>query len=512
MQVALAKLKDGLSAFSGLAALAYACGYLAMRSRARALGTDPMLGLVDEAYVFAGFRFALVTMLALLVGLPLLLLIRRILAAMGSSKGSPGVLDWGLLALVAFGLLLQLVFALGVQGLLLHERASAGWLAGAALGTNGGGTLATLLFTIVSAGLVIWCLRVLGHPTASTFASVLMLVTTMQLLLLPVLHGLFFADRVVRVIEPPPIVAAGTVGPVAIVERSSSRATLLACSPSGKRRLVSVEFKALDGAPVVAIEPLQAFLGRLPCKAVQVAILARSARSIELLLGGLRDPVILATKRSKKPAKSNEAPAQPFWVTVVDYLKIGFENISSLGESGVAQGVVKVVNLSENTRTTRVIGTAAGLSWPVVAEDGTVYALQGRQAMRFGPGSNTGEALGLPRDWIKLLGVGADGSLIGLVSGGTIGRPAVQRRTGEFVVQPEVQSAEERKRIALLTQESRRFADGYELRVDRVGRGFDIFVRNPRGGVENISNCAGARCGQPSLSTDRKMLAFVESR
>ena len=61
-----------LTALSGFA---YSCGYLVVRARARALGTDPGFSLIDQAYVFAGFRFVLAVLFALLVmALPLLLL------------------------------------------------------------------------------------------------------------------------------------------------------------------------------------------------------------------------------------------------------------------------------------------------------------------------------------------------------------------------------------------------------------------------------------------------------
>ena len=47
--------------------LAYVSGYLALRARAHALGTDPGFKLVDEAYVFAGFRFVFITFMVFLI-------------------------------------------------------------------------------------------------------------------------------------------------------------------------------------------------------------------------------------------------------------------------------------------------------------------------------------------------------------------------------------------------------------------------------------------------------------
>ena len=53
----------------------YACGYLVMRGRAYALGTDPGFSLIDQAYVWAGIRLLLMLLFAVLLSaLPVLLL------------------------------------------------------------------------------------------------------------------------------------------------------------------------------------------------------------------------------------------------------------------------------------------------------------------------------------------------------------------------------------------------------------------------------------------------------
>ncbi|TMJ42296.1 MAG: hypothetical protein E6G90_19215 [Alphaproteobacteria bacterium] len=75
-----------LTAASGAA---YACGYLVLRARARALGTDPGFTLIDQAYVFAGFRFVLILLFALLVTAPLLLLLRIVGRLAGSLEPGP---------------------------------------------------------------------------------------------------------------------------------------------------------------------------------------------------------------------------------------------------------------------------------------------------------------------------------------------------------------------------------------------------------------------------------------
>src|ERR1700758_1238013 len=71
-------VKNAAIVLTSLAGAAYGCGYLVVRARARALGTDPGFALVDQAYVFAGFRFVLALLFALLITVLPLLLLREI--------------------------------------------------------------------------------------------------------------------------------------------------------------------------------------------------------------------------------------------------------------------------------------------------------------------------------------------------------------------------------------------------------------------------------------------------
>src|SRR5262245_15956810 len=112
-------------AVTALSALAYACGYLTRAARARALGTDPDLALISQAYVYTGFRFGLFTLLAFLVVLPLVILLRAV-AERISSALRPDVLAWVQIAAVAVLAVLTLVWygtTLRVSDTLLHPAA-----------------------------------------------------------------------------------------------------------------------------------------------------------------------------------------------------------------------------------------------------------------------------------------------------------------------------------------------------------------------------------------------------
>src|SRR5512143_1519730 len=64
------------AALATVSTLGYASGYIVLRARAYALGTDPNFTFLDETYVFTGFRFLFVALIALLVAAPVLLLVR----------------------------------------------------------------------------------------------------------------------------------------------------------------------------------------------------------------------------------------------------------------------------------------------------------------------------------------------------------------------------------------------------------------------------------------------------
>jgi len=249
----------GLSAkgwsIAALCSLGYAAGYLALRARAFALGIDPALGLLDEVYVFAGFRFALVTAFALLIVSPLVF---------GTARfGTAVSRRWPLVELAALPPSMLLVFGqldvLSAHDVLL--RASEGPWAQAVLGRNSNGVLLTLAATMHAALLLIWLRARWRFRRDSTM--VLALLAAVQVALLPLINGIFFAERNVRVIELKMSPELDLSEPVAMVFAGSGTSTLLAADARGQRRLVNVKSDSLLGAPVVQVESLGTFVERL---------------------------------------------------------------------------------------------------------------------------------------------------------------------------------------------------------------------------------------------------------
>jgi hypothetical protein len=143
-------------------AVSYAGGYLALRSRAHALGTDPGFTLLDQAYVFAGFRFALITLVALLVISPLLILVKVVAKTTAQVIKPPGLKIIAALAAVALAILTLVSFrTLLVEGVLLadpaaHENAVQRALISGVLGKGTVGVFVILAATSTAAVTVLW--------------------------------------------------------------------------------------------------------------------------------------------------------------------------------------------------------------------------------------------------------------------------------------------------------------------------------------------------------------------
>jgi hypothetical protein len=248
-----------LTALSGAG---YACGYLAVRARARALGTDPGFALIDQAYVFAGFRFALMLLLALLLTAPLLLVLRW---AGGMADALPARQRDAIEAVAAVfagaATIWAYIATLGVNGVLLAP--AAGWLAEAALERNNYGVLVLLGTTALGSATLLWFN---GHWIRAggldPLGVVLLLIGALLLILLPVQHGVFYADRTARQLDRIPEGVSGLTLPIWLVDRGAAdRVVLYGRAADGRARLVTTTAAKLDGIGVIAVDSLSAAVG-----------------------------------------------------------------------------------------------------------------------------------------------------------------------------------------------------------------------------------------------------------
>ena len=488
-----------VAVFSGVS---YACGYLALRARAWAFGTDPPFGLVDEIYVFAGFRFFLSIIVALLILLPVLLAVIAAAGWIGARPRGAGPLAWLGVAILALGAIAQLQ-VLGIHGLLLNEDAAATPLGQAALSSNG---LALSLWLLAVAGTALSILWLSRRRRADALGATIGLVAALHLLFLPAVQGILFADRYVRILDRAPASVAEFTGPTAIVDRGGGKAVLLGFVAGGHRRLVTVDEKDLNGIGIGGVMPIDQFLG------------ARAATATMMLLLQVPpdgQPPTPPASSGRVPAiaqgKPSDRVSTTFWGAVVDQLKHTLKNIGSLGEGGASQGRIFVADLSRPQTPARALSVNSELSWPVMSPDGTVYALRNGQLGRL-DGAGKLVPVGPQQErWMKLIGVRADGTVLGLVTAPPFGRPAMLA-DGRLELGPPPATPELRRQHGVVIQESREYDGGRQVRVarsERGGRGFDVYYSSAGHSRVNVSDCGNDLCGQPSLSPDGSKILFI---
>jgi len=246
----------------GLSGVAYACGYLVLRARSRALGTDPGFAFIDQAYVFAGFRFALALLFSLLVMVPALLALYAVGRLLG--KLEPRRLyAVEVLAAVLLGsaTVSAYVETLGVSGLLLAP--SSNWIGDAALGRNNYGTAIQLMTTGAAAATALWLnARFMRRNDLDGLGAVLVLIGALLLVLLPMQHGVFNADRNARRLDRVPEGLTGIEPPIWLVDRGASdRVVLYGHAADGQGRLMTLKQDKLDGIAATGVSALGTAVG-----------------------------------------------------------------------------------------------------------------------------------------------------------------------------------------------------------------------------------------------------------
>lgn len=478
--------------------LGYITGYLAMRARAFALGSDPVFALVDAAYVFAGFRFLFVTLLLLLAAMPVVFLLRWGLRSAKTLWSPPQqIVDWvgvGLLTVAVLWIIVQSLAATGV--LLIPPENYSGWdkaVLGLAPARRLG--LSVLTLTLFCATLL-W-LHDRWGATLEPLDWLLGLLLAALAFLLPIQHGAFFADRNVRLLDGVPSAAAALVPPVAVVDGTPDSAILLGRDATGARLLTTVQREALNGVGVRRIMPLAEFnAALLPGPAV--ALMAATQAE---------DP--MTDGRTTDSGQGANTASRGWLERLLAQLQLTLEKISSLGDSGIEAGQLWVVELRDHgsTGTPRRLGAADDLAWPVAGRQ-RIFAIQGQRAVEM----TTGEPQPLGPagiHWHKLVGVVPDGTLLGITVDAE-GAPRLATLLPDGTLKSQPADTRDQVLLATLLQESRSYTGGRTLQVDRPvsGQGFDVFL-TVAGETHNVSECRGDACGQPSLSADGKRVVFI---
>lgn len=254
-------VKDTGLVLTTASGVGYACGYLVMRARAYALGTDPGFSLIDQAYVWAGLRLVLMLLFAVLLSALPVLLVRELWHMLLQLGPRPlAVIERGTAVLFALMILLLAANLFGVSDLIFavsHARLLAP-LSSAVLGRNALGTVLFVASTATTLLIVFWVRSHLARADNLDALAILLIVMGLLLsTLLPIEHGFFFAERKVRQLELIPDGVTGLILPIWIVERGvGDRVVLFGRNTAGKARLVAIKADKLDGIPVSAVANL----------------------------------------------------------------------------------------------------------------------------------------------------------------------------------------------------------------------------------------------------------------
>ncbi len=511
----VASAKNIATVLGAASSLAYISGYLALRARAHVLGTDPGFKLVDEAYVFAGFRFVFITLMVLLVATPMILLVRW--GVLWTARQVPASIvpygQWSLLVLVAFATIVSFQ-VLRVSGALLQPLPgeSSLTLQAAVLGIAPSyvpvlSTIATVLLLALS---VLWLQARPAISAWGPFEWVLGIAIALQTCMLPIYHGALFADRKVRVLATMPDMLHGIKAPLGIVDRTSAHATLLGRDAAGHRTLATVKLDDLNGIAIERIVSIETFLADLTDLTKPQKTIDEEHRTVN------RNNPQKDTNKPERPPDVQQADVErSFFTAVTDYLKMTFTAAGSLGESPVEAGQLWAVSLDSagNASNLRRIGSFDKLAWPVAASDGTtIYALEGKRLVRLDADGRSTHLCDDKMHWRKLIGVASDGAILGLVFEDGETKPAILDAGGAVQVVRTRLSDADSAHVARLLQETHAYTGDRILTVDRSergGRGFDVFLKS-QGKKVNLSDCGDDDCGQPSMRPDMQLALFIK--
>jgi hypothetical protein len=322
-------LKNIGGVLATVTSIIYAAGYMVLRCRSNALGTDLSFKLLDETYIFAGFRFVLITLVTLLLLSPIILFVKW-LTAWAFSKLSTdfaNIIEWVVLAVLAFVTIFFLKI-FGVSGLLIQDQdTSYSHIQQAVLGGQPLLRLSlTFLTTFVASISFIWLRKNYLEYGFNEFNVLLSIVFFVQLCVLPAFHGALFADHRVRVLNEVPASLKSIHPPVCIVERNGDWASLFGKNEDNQSCLVNIKTGDLNGIPVKRIVNLLEFIEKdLILNKKSVPIIADTTKKSEKM-------VPKDKKQDPEQIKPKENSQKSFFASIVSFLNITFEAVGSLSD------------------------------------------------------------------------------------------------------------------------------------------------------------------------------------
>ncbi len=241
---------------------------------------------------------------------------------------------------------------------------------------------------------------------------------------------------------------------------------------------------------------------------------------IAMMLMLLLAPCVVTGQTSgstPKPAPKKES----FWQKVLRITGISASPGTLRGPGDDIRGQIWIADLETGVTRPFVAGGGAYGSPIFVAGSHDVLALKGEELLRFPAVGGEPARLCTIRGITKVVGVSMDdASTVLILAGspeGSIGVKLLSMdtcKTTTLAYDPA--SIEDRHMLEQLMGSDRVYGDKSVFVRRQTNEGFagpvewtDVFLKIGDGDPRNVSKCDGVDCGQPALSSDGRLLAFV---
>lgn len=240
-----------------------------------------------------------------------------------------------------------------------------------------------------------------------------------------------------------------------------------------------------------------------------------------MLLAGMLYPQ--AQKNNSKSTNTPPQQSKSFIDRVLDFLSISYTPGAQKGPaSEITNGRIWVADLKSGS--TRALTTGGNYRSPIfLGGSGDILALRGNDVVRIPSAGGDGARIQSIEGIVKLVGAGGNepGKVLMLLRNGSGSHPRVALLavdTGSMTDLPyDPASSEDLQFVEDLEGWSRSYGQSrvYTKRQSKESLAgtvewSDVFLAVPGRQPLDVSQCDGTNCGQPSLSQDGNLLAYVK--